>query len=286
MPTRTPKGSGIVKVFKVFLTFFLVFAFVGYVRGRAVRYTTERIRFDLANSHKDKFKLLDRDGAGGMRIIYACPNRKRWYDLEKGKAYTESPGVLAPEAAPTLVPAILSDSAVVTAFAGGSASVWTVKEIVAYVTAPASKGAAKGTTVATRSSKVRMVIGAILGTVIGYELGYQLALNDEPGCDRPEYLKLLEEPAEWKLLKAVFWHQESERVEGAHASLRCGLEDEAVNRTQDDLMDRARLRFEQYKQEKDVQEVGHDFSSADFDTLYEFERARNAFSQACGHSAK
>lgn len=283
---RTLKRSVLAKVFKVFLTFFLVFAFVGYVRGRSVRQTPERIRIDLFKSHRDKFKLLGSDGSGGPRIIYGCSNHKYWYDLEKGKVYRESPGVLAPEAAPILVPAILSDGTIITAFAGGTASVWTVREIISYVTAPASKGAAKGASALTKSSKVRMVIAAVLGTIFGYEIGYQLALSDESGCDRPEYLKLLEEPAEWKPLKAAFWQQESERVEGARAPLSCGSKNEALNRTQEEAADRARVKFEQYKQDKNVQEVGHDFSPADFEAVYEFEAARIAFLQACGQSAR
>ncbi|MBV9926930.1 MAG: hypothetical protein JOZ96_18070 [Acidobacteria bacterium] len=263
----------------VFFAFFSVFMFVGYMRGRSVRYSPERLRADLLKSHKNDFKLV-RDREWRMQIVYACPSNEYRYEIDGNVVHAMDFKDSLPEGTSPIEPAILSDKEIINSFlvgaggAGGAASIWTVREVFAYVGESSGRGL-------TSSSKVKLVIYAVLGSLVGYEIGKSFALSRELTCDYVGYSNLLNSRDEWKPIERAMWWGEYERVKKLPSLGECGSTDEAVNQVQKTKLNDALTKLGQYE-EGDVSVVGHDYSSSDFKALYDFEAVKNEYVKACG----
>lgn len=274
LPKITKKG-----LFMVFLTFFFVFMFVGYMRGRSIRYSPERLHWDLLHTHKYDFKL-GYDSRGKKIISYTCPSNQYQYEIDGNSPHSMRDKSNLPKDISLIEPAILSDKEIVNSFlagaggAGGVASIWTVKEVFTYIGDSSKGGLSSG-------SKVKLIVSAVLGSLMGYEIGKWIALSNELTCDYEGYSKLLESPDVWREVERDMWWGEYERVTKVNFLGECGSTDEQVNRAQDKNFNDALTKLEQYK-DGEVSVVGHDFSSSDFDALYDFEAAKNEYIRACG----
>jgi hypothetical protein len=257
-----------------FLAFFLIFMGVGYMRGRAVRNSPERLKLYLGENIHNNSGLLQfvRDSTGRRRIRYTCPNKQYWYEIDTQKIHKEPSNSAAPSPTESFEPAIVRDDVVFTTFVVGALSAWSVKDVVQYVGLAKAGGAIP--------SRVKVVIAAILGSVMGFEIGYWLATRSAPDCDYPKYDELLSDPNEWKVIERGVW---SERIINAEDGIGvlsgCEAKDADVRRAQDDNLNKALTKLERLKEK--TSELGYAYSSTDFDGLDEFVKVKNDYFKIC-----
>lgn len=258
-----------------FLAFFFVFMGVGYLRGRAVRNSPERLRMYMGENIRHNSGLLQfaKDSAGKRRIRYTCPNKQYAYDVDDNKVYNETKRYATPGDAGHYEPAIVRDDVFFTTFVVGAFSAWSIKDVFSYV-GLAQKGGAI-------TSRVKVIIAAILGTVVGYEIGYWLATRSTPECDYAGYDKLLTDEKEWKTIEEGVW---AERVRNAEVGIGalggCQAGDAGVQRAQDSRLNEALTMIQRLKER--TAEVGYDYHSTDFDMLDKFVKVKTEYLKACG----
>ncbi|HEX8138457.1 MAG TPA: hypothetical protein VF544_12770 [Pyrinomonadaceae bacterium] len=257
-----------------FVAFFFIFMGVGYMRGRAVRSSPERLKIYLGQNIRNNSGLLQfaRDSSGRRRIRYMCPNKQYWYEVDADKIHQEPGNLAASSIGESFEPAIARDDVFFTTFVVGAISAWSVKDVFSYVGIAQRGGVIK--------SKLKVVIAAVLGTVIGYEVGYWIATRSTPECDSPAYDTLLSDPKEWKLLEKGVWEERVRNAEEGIGMLAgCQAKDASVQHTQNERMNEALTKIEELKDK--TSEIGYDYSSTDFDLLDEFVKVKNEYVRMC-----
>lgn len=257
-----------------FFAFFLIFAGAGYMRGRIVRNSPERLRMYLAENVQNDTNLLQlvKSSNGRRRIMYTCPNKQYWYEIDDDKIHKEPLSLPAPGAVQSFEPAITRDDVFFSTFLIGTLSAWTVKDVVSYVGVARKSGAI--------SSKLKVVAAAIAGVAVGFEVGYWLALRSTPSCDSGKYDALLGNSSEWRLIAAGILTERIKNAEEGVAALgHCEAGDRGVRRAQDDRMNNALLKFTLLKDR--ASELGYSCSSADFDSLDEFLEVKSDYLKVC-----
>ena len=256
-----------------FVAFFTVFFVVGYLRGRSDRNSPDRLKIYLGEIiRKDNNLLRMGKNAGGKRVFtYACPGNHYSFEVDTDKVHKDP---LAARSTTAEFPelAITNDSAFYSAFVVGTISAWSIKDVFAWVAFSETGGSA--------ASRAKVIIAAIAGTVVGYELGYWLATRTPPSCDFAKYDELLQDPKQWESIEAATWLERFRKINEANSGFSsCGAEDVNVRRVQDEKLSNALTKFEELKDR--VSEVGHNFSSADFDSLDEFANVKAEYIKLC-----
>jgi hypothetical protein len=137
-----------------FLSFFAIGTVAGYLHGSGVDLDPDILKWKIVTS----LKLLPDKGI----LIYFKDERAYWvYDIDSNKGEFADPSseIVALSKGATTLPV---DAKVAEAFVGGSASAWTVKDIVKAL---AEKDVAK-------RRDPRQIVAAIAGGLIGYTGGY------------------------------------------------------------------------------------------------------------------
>jgi hypothetical protein len=257
-----------------FLVFFFIFACVGYLRGRSIRNEPGRLRLDVLS------RLALGQKRGQDVLAYQCnDNREVWWDIDRDDRFTERASGGTPQPF-SFTPAAVKDDSLITAFltGGGAASVFTVKEVLAYATASSK------TTKLTNEEHVKLIGVAILAAVSGYELGYQIALHTNADCADERFTAILNDKQSWSGdgngwdgFERVYWT--TSLNEDEHPG-PCISPDASVKAAEEQKFNFARARFLRFL-DSDVLQLEHNLSSADFDELNAYDKVVREFNQRC-----
>ena len=274
------KGTEIQKkdLILTFVVFFVIFGFIGYLRGRSIRNKPERLRFDVLA----RLEIGERNGKA--ILAYQCNGlREVTWDIDTDVLFTERASVGTEEY--TFYPAIIQDDSLTTAFltGGGVASVFTAKEVFAY--AIASK---PGSTF-TKEAHVKLVLTALLAAVTGYEIGYQIALHSNSDCTDPRFTPILHDAKNWTG-NAQDWlgFEKTEWIVSLHVLEKethpgfCKSSDANLRASEDNKFALARAEFLQLR-EGSATSMDHNLRSADFEGLKKYRNALLEYNQHCGN---
>lgn len=261
-----------------FLVFFFIFACVGYIRGRSIRNQPDRLRLDVLS------RLALGEKQGQDILAYQCyDNREVSWDIDRDARFTERTSGGSSQGF-SFTPAALKDDSMITAFltGGGAASVFTVKEVLAYATASGK------TTTLTNEEHVKLIGVAILAAVSGYELGYQIALHTNADCADERFTAILNDKQNWTGdgkgwdgFERVYWTTSLNEVKKEEQPGPCNSSDASVKAAEERKFNLARGQFLQFMQ-SDVLQLEHNLSSADFDELNAYDKVLREFNQKCG----
>jgi hypothetical protein len=265
-------------LFVTFLIFFLIFTCVGYLRGRSIRNEPDRLRLDVLSS------LTFGEKQGGDILAYQCnDNRQVRWDIDRDTRLTEITTGETTEGY-AFAPAVLKDDSLITAFitGGGAASVFTVKEVLAYATASPK------TLKFTNEGHVKLIVVAALAAVSGYELGYQIALHTNSDCGDSRFAAILNDRQNWmgdgkgwEGFERVYWTKSLNDVRKQENLGPCISADPNVKDAQEKKFNLARARFLAFM-DTDVLRLEHNLSSEDFDELNTYGQVLREFNKTCG----
>jgi len=261
-----------------FLTFFFIFACVGYLRGRSIRNQPDRLRLDVLS------RLAFGEKKGQDILAYQCYDNRDvgWY-IDRDARTTERASGETSQGY-SFTPAAVEDDSLITAFltGGGAASVFTVKEVLAYATA-------SGKTIKlTNEEHVKLIGVAVLGAVSGYELRYQIALHTNADCADDRFTAILNDKQNWTGdgkgwdgFERVYWTRSLNEVKKEEHPGPCNSSDATVKAAEEQKFNFARAQFLSFM-DTDVLELEHNLSSADFDELTAYDKVLREFNQKCG----
>ena len=279
---KTPKEANSITGKDLILAFvgmFLVFAAIGYLRGRSIRNKPERLRLDI-------LVRLGLGERGGKRILaYQCNGKRELaWDLDNNTLFSERPSVVAEEY--TFSPAIFQNDSLTTAFltGGGVASVFTAKELFVF--------AATNSKFSTSSrlpykGHIQLILTAVFAAVSGYEVGYQIALHINSDCADPRFTPILHDPKnwigdgkDWHGFEKTHWLFSLNVLENETHPGFCKSSDANVRASEDNKFLLALSEFNEFR-EGSVTAVDHDITSADFEALNKYQNALREYNQRC-----
>jgi hypothetical protein len=185
----------------LFVTFFSIFAGIGFVRGLLLRLDPDVVhKLILAHiiperrpghlfidadgnfQHSPNSKAVDLDYFCGEQtlLIWDVDSKKltagdRFYLDEFSEMVRDEHRLLPFPVSPSLV----------LSFLGGSSGAWGIRDLMKY-----SEEA--------ESSHFQNLVAAILGGLSGYPIGYRAAMLGFPRCDSPKLFNLLRDPSKWE----------------------------------------------------------------------------------------
>ena len=262
-----------------FLVFFVIFAFVGYLRGRSLRNRPDRLRVDIV-------KNLRLGEIGGKKVLaYQCEAEPRtWWDIDANQSHNLGTPGNSTET-PSLSPALFRDETVTTAFlAGGSvASIFTVKELLAFATA------SPATSKLTNEGHIKLILAALLGTVSGYEVGYRIALSENSNCGDLKFYEKMSQNGEWTGdgnqwvgFERRYWELSELTVVGDEPFGGCKSSDPVTKAMEEDKLATARVEFLGFVN-GEVSTSGHDIKSSDFLALDKYRQVIDEFKARCAY---
>ena len=266
----------------VFVTFFLMFGFIGYLRGRSVRNKPDRLRWDILA------RLVLGERKGQKVLAYQCNGKHEVaWDIDKDGLFTERVSV-GPSENFVYSPAIFDNDSLMAAFltGGGVASIFTAREVMAFATA--SGRASK----LTNESHIKLIAVAVIATVSGYEIGYQIALHANSVCDDSRFTPILNDAKnwtgdghDWEGFEKVHWKLSANMVEKEERLGSCNSPDLNLRTSEERKFAAARAEFLSFS-EGDVMAIEHNMSAADFDALNTYRKVVREFNQLCRTNAK
>jgi hypothetical protein len=272
MPKRISKKD----LALTFLAFFLIFAFIGYLRGRAVRNSPDRLRWDILA----RLELLQANGE--KLIVYRCNGAEpvSW-NIDKDKISSELPSTRTD--GETLWPTIFQNDSIMYAFltGGGAASVFTARELLAI----AASGGSNSKLI--NQKYVKLIAVAILGAISGYELGYQIAMHSNSNCADIRFNDILNnqgtwrgDGTNWQGLERTYFLLCVDQLEKETPETFCKLSDPALKAEEENKFSLARAEYVDFK--RGAMLIDHDIAGTDFDSLIKYRTSLRQYVARCG----
>lgn len=243
------------EAFKIFVFFFLVFAYFGF------EHTNNLKRSDVYLEGIVRTKIKVGRDSEGIYFSYRCPDLPLTYHINNN---TLRNATIINEPIPEYeikndITAIFKDETLVAAIVGG-ASAWTLKDMVNYISSAGN--------IAEKKTNINKVTLAIIGGFSGYNFGRYIATKMSPACNDDKVKERVTDKDHmiWLELEKLEWSKDYDPAKNVLEKTRICLTPQILQKRQPlNLLENIESRMNEM--EKRITDEAYDLKSQDFDEL-------------------